>query len=224
MKKTFMFWICFAVAILLAVYFAARISMTVLNGGDVINSIFIFSDSRKQNLSPVELAAGIAPGTRTYSVNLDEINARISKVPDVKTSAVRRMPNGNLAIKLKLHNAIAVWTDGEKFYPLSAEGAIIQRQISSRPENSVVFRGPVPADISKIAKTARNMIRHLDFMEWVEDRRWNINTNGGITVLLPEEDPNAAISALMILDKNHKILSKKIQLLDMRDTARILVK
>lgn len=226
MRKSFWFWLCFVVAIILAVYFAVRIIMTSLGHGPVatIKSISISSDLGKQNLSAIATSAGIAPGTKTYSVNLDDINARIAAVPDVKTSAVRRLPNGNLAIRVKLHQAVALWTDGENFYPLSADGTIVQRPIEVRPENIVVFRGQLPTDILEIAKTANNLTPHLDYLEWIENRRWNIHTTGGITVMLPEVDPVASISALMIMDKNHQILSKKISVLDMRDSARILVK
>ncbi|MDR1337498.1 MAG: cell division protein FtsQ/DivIB [Rickettsiales bacterium] len=226
MKKSFWFWLCFVLAVVCAVYFASRVIMTSLGRGPatVIKSISVYSNSSKHNLAAVVAAAGIAPGTRTYSVNLDDVNARIAAVPDVKTSAVRRLPNGNLAIKVKLHRAVALWTDGQDFYPLSADGTVIRRPIGSRPENTVVFRGVLPGDISEIAKTARGLAPHLDYLEWVEDRRWNIRTNGGITVMLPESGPIAAIGALDLMDRNHRILSKKITVLDMRDGARILVR
>lgn len=226
MKKSSWFWLCFVVAIVLAVYFAVRIIMTSIGHGPVsmIKTVSISSVSGKHNLSTVARAVGIAPGTKTYSVNLEDVNARIAAVPDVKTSAVRRSPNGNLSVRVQLHTAVALWTDGENFYPLSSDGTIVRRPIDTRPENTVVFRGPIPDDISEMAKVAHNLVPHLDYLEWIENRRWNIKTMDGITVMLPENDPAASISALMIMDKNHQILSKKITILDMRDSSRILVK
>ena len=47
---------------------------------------------------------------------------------------------------------------------------------------------------------------------------------GGITVMLPEQNPVQAISTLISLNQNHGILGKKIKVIDMRDEARILVK
>ena len=61
-------------------------------------------------------------------------------------------------------------------------------------------------------------------MEWIENRRWNIVTNGGTTIMLPEKNPSAAIGHLIILNKNHAILDRDIKIIDMRDDARILVK
>lgn len=226
MKKSLWFWLSFVVAVLLAIYFATRIIMVSMGHGAParIKSVSISSDISGKNLSALAPAVGIAPGTLTYQVNLDDINARISGVVDVRKSAVRRMPNGNLNIRVQLHRAVALWSDGTNFYPLSADGTIVRRPLDSRPENTVVFRGPLPADISQIAKLAHGMTEYLDYLEWIEDRRWNLHTHDNIIVMLPEEDPYSAISSLMILDKNHKILSKKISVLDMRDPARILVK
>jgi cell division protein FtsQ len=226
MRKSFWFWLFFAAAIVLAVYFAARITMTSLGRGPAvaIKSISVFSDSGGRGLSAVAAAVGIAPGTDAYSVRLDDINARVSGVADVRTSAVRRLPDGSLSVKVKMHKAVAMWTDGESFFPLSGDGTVIKRPAGARPENTIVFRGDLPGDISEIAKAARGLAPCLDYLEWVEDRRWNARIAGGITVMLPESDPIASISALIIMDKNHGVLSKDISVLDMRDSARILVK
>ena len=87
-----------------------------------------------------------------------------------------------------------------------------------------MFRGPVPNDISQITKSATNLIGDLDYIEWIDDRRWNIVTTNDITVMLPEENPDAAIASLIVLNDKHNILSKNIKTIDMRDSARILVK
>ena len=75
-----------------------------------------------------------------------------------------------------------------------------------------------------VDKHREKMVGVLDYMEWIENRRWNMYTNDGIVVLLPEENPIAAIGTLISLNNNHHILSKKIQMIDMRDSARILIK
>jgi cell division septal protein FtsQ len=49
-------------------------------------------------------------------------------------------------------------------------------------------------------------------------------TKGGIVVMLPEDNPLDAIGTLVALNNNHNILNKEIQVIDMRDAARILVK
>ena len=61
-------------------------------------------------------------------------------------------------------------------------------------------------------------------MNMVEDRRWNIHTKNGTIIYLPEDNPSVAINKISTLNQTHKILSRKIEIIDMRDNARILVK
>jgi cell division protein FtsQ len=226
MKKSLWFWLCFSVAIVFAIYFSVRVVMTGMGRGTnaYVTNISISADQSDKDLSAIVAAATIAPNTRTYSIDLDMLNERVSKVPGVKKSAVRRMPNGNISVRVALHRAVALWTDGQNFFPLSADGTIVNKPTDVRDASHVVFRGKLPNDITQITNVAHNLVGDLDYMEWIENRRWNMYTNGGITIMLPEENPLAAIGTLISLNNNHNILDKDIELIDMRDSARILVK
>lgn len=226
MKRSLWFWLCFVLTVILAVYFATRIIMVGMGHGDVsrIRNISVSADIPNKDLSSIVSVVSVSPGTRSYSVNLENMNARIASVPGVRKSAVRRLPNGNLSVRVSLHRAIALWTDGEYFFPLSADGTIINRPTDTRDAASIVFRGTVPSDIYEITHLAENLIGYVDTLEWIENRRWNLYTTNGITVMLPEINPESAISVLVSLNQNHKILDKDISTIDMRDETRILVK
>ena len=226
MKRNLWFWLYFIAAILLAIYFATRIIMTFMGYGPIstVRSVSVSADTKNKDLTQMVAAAGISPGTHAYSVNLDLINARLLQTPGVRESAVRRMPNGNLSVRVHLYRAVAGWTDGTYYYPLSADGTVVNKPSEERKPGVVIFRGNVPDDISEITKAATNLIDELDYMEWIDNRRWNIITNGGVMVMLPEDNPVSAIGSLVVLNKNHNILSKQIKTIDMRDSARILVK
>ena len=226
MKRNLWFWLYFVAAILLAIYFATRIIMTFMGYGPIstVRNVSISADTNNKDLTQMVAATGISPGTHAYSVNLDLINERLLQTPGVRESAVRRLPNGNLSVRVHLYRAVAGWTDGTYYYPLSADGTVVNKPSEERKPGVVIFRGPVPDDISEITKAAPNLIDDLDYMEWIDNRRWNIMTNDGLMVMLPEEDPVSAIGSLIVLNKNHNILSKKIRTIDMRDSARILVK
>lgn len=226
MKRSLWFWLYFVAAIVLSVYFCVRAFMVVSGHGSLsrVRNISISSDSSDMDLSAVAAAATLAPNTRSYSVNLDDVNARVGSVPGVRKSAVRRLSNGNLSVRVSLYRAVALWTDGENYFPLSADGTIVNKPTQTRDASHVVFRGTVPENISDITKAAHNFIGRLDYLEYIENRRWNVYTTDGITIMLPEADPVSAIGALVMLNSKHDILNKKISMIDMRDTARILVK
>ncbi len=226
MKRSIWFWLYFVVTVILAVYFATRVIMTYMGRGEIahVRSIVISADTANKDLTPIATAAAVAPGTNAFKTDLNQINERVRAVPGVRNSAVRRTPNGNLVVRVELYRAVAQWTDGTHYFPLSADGTIVNRPSAAAVPGTVTFRGTVPDDISNITSAAHGMIEYLDYIEWVEGRRWNIHTTGGITVMLPENNPDAAIAGLMVLNKNHGILSKDLTMIDMRDDARILVK
>lgn len=225
MKRSIWFWLYFIVAIILAIYFSVRIIMTGTGHGALsrVRNISISADIKNKDLSALAAAASVAPGTNSYSIDLTAMNQRIASTPGVRESAVRRMPNGNLSVRVSLHRAVALWTDGENYFPLSADGTIVNQPTATRNISNVVFRGPVPNDLAEITRVSHNLVGDLDYLEWVENRRWNLHTLGGITVMLPESDPISAINTLITLNNNHQILHKKLTIIDMRDTARILV-
>ena len=226
MKRSVWFWLCFIISVILAVYFASRVIMVGMGHGNIsrVRNISITADKNNKDLSALAMAATVAPGTRSYSVDLDALTARVGAVPGVKKSAVRRLPNGNLVVRVSMYTAVALWTDGEHFYPLSADGTIVNKPTDVRDVAHVVFRGAVPDDIDEITKAAHNLVGTLDYLEWVENRRWNLQTMGGITIMLPEQNPIEVIGTLVSLNNNHQILKRDISVIDMRDSTRILVK
>lgn len=226
MKRKILFWLSFVVAIILAVYFAVRIIMNTMGYGNAptVHQISITADTRDIDMIQIQSGTGIIAGTPARDLDLDVILARISNIPGIKQAAVRKMPNGNVRIKITTHHAVALWTDGTAYYPLSADGTIVQSPTDTRADDAVVFVGNVPNDISEITAAARNIGAYLDYMTWIENRRWDIYTTGGIRVMLPEDNPTAAIATLISLNQNHGILSKKINSIDLRDDARILIK
>jgi len=226
MKRNLWFWLYFIAAILLAIYFAARIVMAFMGYGPtaMVRHISVSSDTKDKDLTAIIAAAGIAPGTHSHAIKLELVNTRIAQTPGIKESAVRRLANGNLAIKVNLYRAVAGWTDGTYYYPISADGTIVKNPSENRGAGTVIFRGNVPNEIGEITKAALNLIGDLDYLEWIDDRRWNLVTLGGITIMLPEGDPIAAIGNIVVLDKKNNLLSKDIKVIDMRDDTRILVK
>ena len=225
MKRSIWFWLCFCTCIILAVYFSVRIIMTGMGRTNIsrIHNISISADLNDKDMSALIAAATVAPNSPTYGIDLTSLNARVSGVPGVRKSAVRRMPNGNLSIRASLYRAVALWTDGTNYFPLSGDGTIVRRPVATRNMGDIVFIGPVPNDIAEITTLSQNLIGHLDYIEWVENRRWNLHIFGGITVMLPENTPSAAIGTLLELQKKHTIFNKDIKTIDMRDNARILV-
>ena len=226
MKKSIFFWLYFIASIILAVYFSTRIITSQMGRGPIsyVKHISVTSDSKDVDLEPVMIAIGINNGTSIKSIDLHQINNRVMKVPGINKSAIRILPNGDIVVKIKHHKVAAQWSDGVSYYPLSEDGTIIETPTSEHDANTLVFRGTIPENLSDIINSVSGISEHIEYMNMVESRRWNIHTKSGITIYLPEENPSVAISKINVLNQTHKILSRDIEIIDMRDNARILVK
>jgi len=67
--------------------------------------------------------------------------------------------------------------------------------------------------------TDRGVVREAN-----EDSIGISRTKNGITIYLPENNPSVAVNKIKTLNQTHKLLSRDISVIDMRDNARILVK
>ena len=226
MKRSLMFWVYFVAAIVLGVYFTTRIVMTQIGHGKLatIHNISISADSHEHDLSAIETVAKSGLRAPTRALDLAVLNNRILAVPGVRNVATRRMPNGTLRIRVEMHQTVAQWTDGVAYYPLAADGTTVDIPSDIRDTGAVVFRGTLPEDISEITNATQHIADILDYMEWIENRRWNMVLQNGVTVMLPEENPAAAIREFISLNERQNILARDIRTIDMRDNARILVK
>ncbi len=227
MRRSFWFWISFITAIILAIYFISRIIMVGLGHGELarVHKISFTTDIENKDMTMLTGAISMPKNTPFYSIDLDTLTSNLTNIPVVKDAAIRKLPNGTLRVRVSYHQFIAAWTDGENYFPLSDDGTIVRDPSPDRPESALLFRGPVPqTDLTDITNAANDMATDIDYLEWIEERRWNIHTNNGITIKLPENDFQHAIANLITINKNHNLLGRNIHVIDMRDPARILVK
>lgn len=226
MKKSLFFWLYFVMSIILAVYFATRFITSQMGRGPIshINHVDIISDKKDTDMTPLKMAVGIPKGASIRAIDLYQVNNRIISVPGVKDASTRRLPNGNLIIKTKQHNIVAMWSDGVMFYPLSVDGTRIDNPVEERDPNTIVFKGEIPDNLHDIINSLSVLSENIDYVNMIESRRWDIHTKNGITIYLPEENVSTAINKINLLNQNQKLLSRNIEIIDMRDNARILVK
>lgn len=226
MKKSILFWLYFIMSIVLAVYFSTRIITSIMGRGPVsfVKNITIISDSKDIDTELIKVESGIDKQTNIKYVDLHQVNNRILKIPGVKDSSTRRLSNGDIIINIQKHRVAAQWSDGLYYYPLSDDGTKIDTPSSERDTNTIVFQGTIPENITDIINSVSTISEYIDYMSMVESRRWNIYTKNGTVIYLPENNPNIAINKISVLNQTHKILSRDIEVIDMRDNARILVK
>ncbi|MBA4042726.1 MAG: cell division protein FtsQ, partial [Sphingobium sp.] len=59
---------------------------------------------------------------------------------------------------------------------------------------------------------------------WIGDRRWNLLFATGETLVLPEDNAQAALLKFAELDSNRRLLGQGLLRFDMRDPTRLVVR
>ncbi|MDR2268906.1 MAG: cell division protein FtsQ/DivIB [Rickettsiales bacterium] len=153
-----------------------------------------------------------------------EIAAQILETfPNIENASIKNNRNGIIDVRLKHKKIVGIWQNGNIFYPLLENGTHIKVPFKERPKKGLVFRGPVPNDISEIIRLVSSnpdVAKKTDYLEYVENRRWNIKLGGGATIMLPERAPSKAFDRI----KSLGIMNKSFNALDLRDEKRALVK
>ena len=69
----------------------------------------------------------------------------------------------------------------------------------------------------RLSKRVRAAVR-------VGARRWNLRLDNGIDIQLPEENASDAWARLAELDREHRLLARDIELIDLRLPGRMIVR
>jgi cell division septal protein FtsQ len=194
-------------------YAAIRLAI----GGSAPTRLEIRSDAKTADRGLAEFIAENGESLRKLPAEIKE------NFPGIEHASVRDRQNGTLAVKIRHKKIIGIWTDGTAFYPLSESGAPIMTPFASKPAAGLVFRGAVPATAASMARIVSanpELAGKAGYLEYIENRRWNIRLANGALVMLPEDNPENAVARI----KTSGILKKTFATLDLRDPRRMLVK
>jgi len=229
MRKSILFWLVFALTLLIALYFAVRVTMAALGMGYAarVTKISVKTDQGAATATDIAGIMQLQPGKSVYLINLEKSMEAIAAQSDIQDVSIRRTPSGRILVRTHLRKIIAAWMDGADFYPIAADGRPVGRAFGERPSDTFIFSGDLPDNINNIVAALRatpSVSKNLDHIEWIEGRRWNIYTENGIKILLPENNIDKALAKLAHMQKQNNILFRALSVIDLRDTARTLVK
>ncbi|MDR0804039.1 MAG: cell division protein FtsQ/DivIB [Rickettsiales bacterium] len=228
MWKRFLFYMSFSFVVLAFSYIIARVIMVQTGISALpVARLSVISENGGFDRTQIVDSIGLQAGTNLFAVGLSEIQSRVAAIPTIEYSAVRRMPDGAIKVKIRTKTGVAYWTDGTSFYPITNSGERIETQFATRPENTIIFSGAMPsggiAKIIKLVSANARVANAVDYLDWIENRRWDLHLVGGQLVRLPENGAEAAINTLLDLLTRHQLADRNISVVDLRDPGRILI-
>ncbi|RIK88971.1 MAG: cell division protein FtsQ [Hyphomicrobiales bacterium] len=171
---------------------------------------------------------GLDGWTSLVGFDVHEARARIESLPWVEGVAVRKVYPSTLEVKVAERAPFAIWQHGASLSLIEADGKVIAPLSGQRHASLplVVGQGADKAAAGFIARVASHpgLAARVRGYVRVSDRRWNLRLDNGVTVKLPERGEDAALAELAALDARSGLLSRDIEVVDMRLADRLVVK
>ena len=185
-------------------------------------------NGRKQLSQDEVLAIGGVNG-RSSLLFLDAATVRdkLKANPWIADATILKLYPGQLQIDVVERTAFALWQQDGRLSVISEDGAVLEPFVARR------FVG-LPLVVGKGADSkARDFLALLDRYPqvrsvtkaaiFVGERRWNLRLKDGLDIRLPENDVGNALATLSKLDRDDKLFSRDITVIDMRLPDRLSV-
>jgi cell division protein FtsQ len=184
----------------------------------------------RQPVEPILRALGLKRGDPVLGLDLDLARARLEALPWVREATIERRLPGLIHVRLSEREPIALWQRGGRFVLVDREGVEIMPDSTGSFVHLPVIVGqdaPLHAAALLAALAVEpDLASRVKAAVWVGGRRWNLrldDVKSGIDVRLPETQASAAWRRLARLEREHGLLERKVEMIDLRLPDRLVV-
>ncbi|MGE3143507.1 MAG: cell division protein FtsQ/DivIB [Hyphomonadaceae bacterium] len=158
----------------------------------------------------------------------DEIKARVESLDWVSHARIERRWPDTLRIRVVRRAAFARWQENGAVSIIDAAGErLLAERAIDHPELPLVVGKGAAHAAEPLLRALENLpevrTRTLALVR-VGERRWNLETRGGVTAALPEAQPVAALQTLEDLQRRHRLLDRPVQRVDLRVPGYLFVR
>lgn len=171
---------------------------------------------------------GLDGWTSLVGFDPEAARQRITSLPWVEAAAVRKVYPSTLEVKVVERAPFAIWQQGSRLSLIEKDGAVIAPLSGAHHLGLplVVGSGAAQTASSFLARLAAfpELAGRVKGYVRVSERRWDLRLDNGVTVRLPEHGAVAALRELAAMDKEQGLLSRDIEVVDMRLADRLVVR
>lgn len=167
-------------------------------------------------------------GKPIFSVSIGEAKEKLLNIDCIKHVSISRILPDIVKIKVIEKTPIAIWQNGMQFLYISDDGSLMGIHNTQNIENFIILVGKNAPHKSHhlldILDANTEIKQHIISAILISDRRWNVQLDNGIEVLLPEHNPEIAWQRFIELVEKHNILAiKKKKTYDFRIENKLIV-
>ena len=173
--------------------------------------------------------AGVTGRSSLLFLDAGQTRIRLLTNPWIAQAAVLKLYPGRLRIEIKEREAFALWQKDGRVSLIAADGTVLETYVPQRFASLPLVVGDgaqhAAQDILDLLKRYPAIAKSVEASVLVAERRWNLHLKSGIEVLLPRErEPAQALTMLVDLDREKKLLSRDIVAVDLRLSDRVTVR
>jgi len=161
-------------------------------------------------------------------LDADATRERLKTNSWIADATVRKLLPGQLQIEIKEREPFALWQKDRRVSVIANDGTVLEGFVAPQLLT-------LPLVVGRGAETrAKEFFELLERFPAIRDqvlasvlvgeRRWNLRLRNGLDVRLPETEVAGALERLVTLDREARLLTRDIAVVDMRLSDRVTVR
>ncbi|MBM3528874.1 MAG: cell division protein FtsQ/DivIB [Alphaproteobacteria bacterium] len=191
-------------------------------------STIALAGNRQMTREEILTTAGVTGRTSLLFLNVADARARLLDNPWISAATVLKLYPGRLHVAVTEREAFALWQRDGKLTVISGDGTVLEPHFSRRFAQLPLVVGAgaeVKAKAFLAVLDAYPQVRgQMRAAILVAERRWNLKLESGIDIRLPETGVAQALDTLVKLDRDKKLLSRDVSVIDLRLPDRVTVR
>lgn len=203
--------------------------------GDVVArtlgfGIDVVTISGEAQLTESELLslAGVTPRDSLPFFDASQARKNLEALPLIKQASVRKLYPNRLVIEIVERTPVALWQKDGEVRTIAADGAVIDEMRDQRFATLPFVVGDGAnqrlSEFTALLDASAELRPKILAGVLIGQRRWNLKMKSGVEVKLPESDPASAVTTLVALQRQSRILDRDILSLDLRVEGKIFAR
>ncbi|HLB98838.1 MAG TPA: FtsQ-type POTRA domain-containing protein [Acetobacteraceae bacterium] len=207
--------------------FRERIGNATASLGLRVETVVI--EGRANTPEPLLRAAlGISKGDPILGFSLDAARRNVEKLSWVEQATIERRLPDTVVVQLVERRPFAIWQNQGKFVLIDRDGQTVTNEDVGQFRQLPLVVGPgAPGAATPLIDALMahpGLLARVVAAVRVGERRWNLQLRGGMNVMLPEGREAVAIERLVVLQQDHALLDRPLEVVDMRLPDRLVLR
>jgi cell division protein FtsQ len=186
------------------------------------------SGEKEVSREEILTTAGVTGLASLLFLDAAAARARLMANPWISDAAVLKLYPDRLQITITERRAFALWQKNGHVKVIAADGTVLEPYVESRYVNLPLVVGEgaerQAKDFLDILVRYPEIAKQVRAAILVAQRRWDLVLKNGVDIELPETNAAAALARVTALDKDKKLLSRDITIVDLRLPDRVTVR